>query len=104
MNTVFAKIEGFDWDEGNARKNWERHGVVWSECEEVFLNVPILVYEDKKHSIQETRYRLLGRTNEERKLFLVFTMRKNKIRIISARPMNKKERKIYEALKKDSKI
>lgn len=80
----------------NADKNWISHQVSCSECEEVFFNDPLLLYEDMMHSQSECRYYVLGKTNANRKLFIVFTMRKELIRIISARDMNKKERKIYE--------
>ncbi|MCD6354494.1 MAG: BrnT family toxin, partial [Prolixibacteraceae bacterium] len=86
---------GFEWDNGNSLKNWERHGVSQSECEQVFFNEPLIVFDDVKHSSNEKRWFLLGRTDTGRFLFLVFTVRKNLLRVISARYMNKKERKIY---------
>lgn len=88
---------GFDWDAGNYEKNWIKHGVSPLECEEVFFNQPLIVVPDEKHSGQEERYYVLGRTDADRCLFLVFTMRGRRIRIISARDMNKKERKLYGA-------
>ena len=92
----FADVIGFDWDEGNRQKNWEKHKVDFRECEEVFFNQPLLISEDVKHSIQEERYYALGRSDTNRMLFLVFTVRNNKIRVISARDQSKKERMIYE--------
>jgi len=92
---IFENIIGFDWDEGNFEKNWLKHSVQFSECEEVFLNVPLLISDDEKHSSLEKRYYALGRTNHARLLFIVFTLREDKIRIISARGMSKKERGIY---------
>jgi len=92
----WGKLVGFDWDEGNRQKNWENHQVDYRECEEVFFNQPLLVNEDVKHSFQEQRYYVLGRSDAGRALFLVFTIRNNKIRIISARDQSKKERTIYE--------
>jgi uncharacterized DUF497 family protein len=89
-------LVGFDWDEGNKQKNWEKHKVEYTECEEVFFNTPLLISEDTKHSSQEKRNYALGRTDTNRMLFLVFTVRGDKIRIISARDQSKKERKIYE--------
>lgn len=85
---------GFDWDEGNKQKNWEKHKVDYRECEEVVFNQPLLINEDMKHSSQEQRYYVLGRTDSDRTLFLVFTIRDNKIRVISARDQSKKERKL----------
>ena len=90
------KINGFEWDEGNKDKNWNRHQVACNECEEVFFNIPFLLDDDIKHSQSEARYFALGQNSQMRKLFIVFTIRNNKIRIISARDMNKKERKTYE--------
>jgi hypothetical protein len=98
----FFNIEGFDWDKGNIDKNWLRHKVSSVEIEEVFFNEPLLISFDKTHSQNESRFATLGITNEIRKLFIVFTIRKNKIRIISARDMSRKERKVYENYKKEN--
>ena len=95
MEDLFKNCTGFDWDKGNANKNWKNHKVTQSECEQVFLNLPIILGEDKKHSKSEKRHYLLGRTEFNRLLFVVFTIRNNHIRVISARDMNKKERAIY---------
>ncbi len=86
---------GFDWDEGNKQKNWDKHQVDYTECEQVFFNKPLLISEDIKHSSQEQRYYALGQSDVNRMLFIVFTVRNNKIRIISARDQSKKERMIY---------
>ena len=91
-------IIGFDWDEFNQNKNWLKHNVFWTECEEIFFNEPLLLFEDTKHSSLENRFFVLGHTNNKRNLFIVFTLRNNKIRIISARDMNKKERNVYEKI------
>ncbi|MCG2686642.1 BrnT family toxin [Candidatus Parcubacteria bacterium] len=95
-----SKLEGFDWDDGNIDKNWEKHKVHWKECEEIFLNIPLLFSSDEIHSQKENRIRVLGKTNDNRKLFLVFTIRDKKIRIISARNQNRKEKEIYDQIKK----
>lgn len=91
-----SKIKGFEWDEGNINKNWRKHKVTDAECEEVFFNQPLMIELNKTHSITERRYFVLGKTDRERLLFVVFTIRNNKIRIISGRKMNKKERRQYE--------
>ena len=88
-------VNGFDWDEGNQLKNWIKHEVSASECEEVFFNLPLMLANDPKHSQDEPRYYVLGQTNNSRRLFISFTVRGNKIRVISARSMSRKERKIY---------
>jgi len=93
----WTKITGFDWDEGNTRKN-EKHGVTMAEAEQTLFNAPLLVLEDSKHSNQETRFHALGKTDDKRLLHITFTVRHNgeKIRVISARDMHRKERVIYE--------
>lgn len=88
-------IEGFEWDEGNARKN-EKHGVTASEAEQVFFNQPLLMLEDARHSQVELRFHALGITHTGRKLHITFTVRGTRIRVISARDMHRKERNIYE--------
>ena len=93
---MFSNVTGFDWDEGNLLKNWEKHGVTHLESEQVFFNEPLIVQDDEKHSQDEPRWYGLGSTDAKRWLMVVFTIRKNKIRVISARDMNRKERKVYE--------
>jgi uncharacterized protein len=87
---------GFDWDAGNESKNRDKHHVDKFETEEVFFNKPLLLFDDLKHSETEQRYFLLGVTDRKRKLMVVFTVRGNKIRVISARDMSRKERVEYE--------
>lgn len=87
---------GFDGDEGNAEKNWVRHHVTRSECEQVFFHRPLVVSDDPKHSQAEDRYYALGKTDNGRRLFVVFTVRGSLIRVISARNMSRRERGIYE--------
>lgn len=102
---ILSNIEGFDWDKANIEKNWEKHRVTYIECEEVFFNKPLVVREDMPHSMSEDRYYVLGKTDDVRLLFIVFTIRSNKIRVISARDMNKKERRIYYGqIEKDTEI
>lgn len=98
----FTGITGFQWNEGNLFKNPEKHGVSNSESEEVFFNEPLIVADDLKHSEIEPRWYALGKTNEGRLLFTVFTIRNDQIRIISSREMNQKERDIYENAEKNS--
>jgi uncharacterized DUF497 family protein len=91
-----AQCTGFEWDEGNAEKNWIKHGVSRGECEETFFNSPLLVVADEAHSMAEARFYALGQTEARRPLFVVFTIRGCLIRVISARDMNKAERKEYQ--------
>ena len=90
------KLIGFEWDDGNINKNFHKHGLPHAIIEEIFFNEPLLVVEDFGHSNTECRCFALGQTFEGRYLFVVFTVRGDKIRVISARAMNKKERSIYE--------
>ena len=92
----FSHVTGFEWDEGNRDKNWEKYQVSNSECEEVFFNLPLLLQPDESHSQSEARYYVLGQTNAGRRLFIVFTIREKRVRVISARDMSKRERMIYE--------
>ncbi|MCP4419351.1 MAG: BrnT family toxin [Chloroflexi bacterium] len=87
----------FKWDNGNRNKNWLKHQVSSTEAEEVFFDA------DKKlakavfyTTTQEKRFILLGKTRLGRLLFVVFTIRDKKIRVISARNINRKERPLYE--------
>lgn len=88
-------VTGFDWDEGNRDKNWEKHKVSSFECEEFFFNRPLVVNSSGGRGGQEERYFALGQTGAGRMLFVVFTLRGEKIRVISARPMSRSEREVY---------
>ncbi len=90
------EIKRFQWDHGNDRKSLDKHGVSKEEAEQVFFNQPLLLLEDKAHSQTEIRFHALGKTDNNRKLHISFTIREMEIRVISARPMHKKERKSYE--------
>ena len=91
-----AQCTGFQWDAGNAEKNWELHRVTKAECEQVFFNRPIRVAPDEEHSQQEPRRAALGHTNAGRLLAVVFTLRGTLVRVISARDMSREERRLYE--------
>jgi uncharacterized protein len=86
---------GFEWDEGNAHKNWERHQVTSEEAEDVFFNEPLVIRSDVRHSKQERRHYALGQTSAGRYLFVAFTVRRSLLRVISVRDMNRKERDAY---------
>jgi uncharacterized DUF497 family protein len=96
-----ADCEAFDWDEGNRDKNWEKHKVSDGEAEQVFFNEPLVAGKDPFHSRAERRYYALGQTDAGRRLFIAFTVRNNRIRIISARGMTRGERRSYEDGKKE---
>ena len=92
------QIAGFDWDDGNSRKSSDKHDVGQAEAESIFFNDPLIVVADVKHSAKEQRLNALGKTAQNRLLHVTFTLRQNgtTIRVISARDMHRKERKIYE--------
>jgi len=95
LDEFFGGLEGFEWDEGNSEKSWQRHAVRQVEAEQVLLNRPVLVALDVKHFEQEPRFVALGQTDVRRRLTVVFTVREARIRVISARPMSSAERRIY---------
>lgn len=92
----YSNATSFESDNGNRHKNVIKHNVTQEEYEECFFNVPFVVENDTRHSQFEIRYFALGITTAGRKLFIVFTLRKYKIRVISARDMNKNERRFYD--------
>jgi uncharacterized DUF497 family protein len=99
MDKIYMKIlsqcEGFEWDDGNITKNWLKHKVSPAECEQLFFNRPLVIQDDIKHSEAEKRFYTLGRTDSKRTLFITFTVRNKRIRVISARDMSRKEREVY---------
>jgi len=98
-----AECSGFQWDTGNAEKNWDRHRVSRTECEQIFFNVPLIVAPDIQHSRDEARWYSLGHTDGGRHLFVVFTIRDDLVRVISARDMSRRERRVYrDAQEEDS--
>ena len=94
-----VKCTGFDWDNGNLSKNWEKHKVAYWECEQIFFNRPLVAARDEKHSNYEIRFYVLGKTDLNRKLFVVFTIRNKLVRIISAKDMSRKEKQEYNISK-----
>ena len=100
MDKEYPEFKGFEWDDGNRDKNL-KHGVENWECEQMFFNEPLIVLDDPKHSIAERRFAAFGRTDKGRLLVVIYTMRKDKLRVISARDMNKKERLYYEEVSEE---
>lgn len=98
MIKSLPKPIGFDWDKGNIDKNLVKHKISNTESEEIFGNRPLKIFEDIKHSFLEKRFLAYGITSRKRRLTIVFSLRNKKIRIISARDMNKKERGEYEKI------
>lgn len=92
---LLAETDGFEWDAANEPKLLARHEVTGAEVEQAFFHTPLLLAIDLKHSAAEPRYLALGRTTEDRLLHIVFTIRGRRIRPISARNMNRRERSHY---------
>ena len=92
------EVAGFDWDEGN-RSKCQKHGVSEAAIESVFRS-SIAVLPDPRHSKSEERFQAIGKSDDGRWIFLVFTLRKQRgtrlVRPISARFMHKKEVEHYE--------
>ncbi len=96
MALILESCEGFEWDDGNAGKNWHLHRVTDAESEQVFSNEPIIIVRDSSHSNSENRYAARGVTSSRRRLTVIFTMRNALIRVVSARDMTRREDRIYE--------
>lgn len=92
---IFKEPLEFDWNKGNIGKNL-KHKIKDKEAEEPFFDRKRKVFKDTLHSEREDRYLLIGITKRKRLLYIVFTMRGKKIRIISARDVNQKEVEMYE--------
>jgi uncharacterized protein len=90
----FQDVEGFHWDEANSSKNWTRQLVSQTEAEQVFLNRPVLVSDARSGT--ELRWFAYGRTDRDRLLTVVFTIRGRLLRVISAKPMSRPERKRHD--------
>ncbi|MBI3559500.1 BrnT family toxin [Candidatus Gottesmanbacteria bacterium] len=94
----------FEWDEGNLHKSMRKHGVTPEEAESVFIDDNSVVLPDEKHSAVEKRFAIFGTSDVNRYVYVIFTIRKNKLRIISARRMHRKEVEKYDKNKKSAKI
>lgn len=94
----------FEWDKGNLEKSRRKHGVTLEEAESVFSDPSLLIIADQKHSGAEERFAIVGKSKEGKSLFIVFTWRAGKIRIISARRMHRKEVERYGKTKKNSQV
>jgi uncharacterized DUF497 family protein len=92
------RIGGFEWDQGNTAK-CQKHGLTLAAIESCFAR-PLMVLPDEAHSQDEARLRAIGRDEDGRPVFIVFTVRTrgrlSVIRPISARYMHAKELAHYE--------
>ena len=86
----------FEWDENKAESNFLKHDITFEEAVTVFADPYLLFTEDSKHSQHEEREWAIGEAENGSLIVIIFTMRDDKIRIISARKATKTERKRYE--------
>ena len=86
----------FEWDPGEARANWEKHGITFDEATTVFGDPLALTFEDVQHSEGEPRYLTFGMSDGNQALVIAHTARGDTIRSISARAMTPRERRDYE--------
>ncbi len=94
--SLFEELLEFEWDKWNVEKNRVKHSVEPNETEEVFVDENKVSFEDRNHSGKERRLILIGKTRKGRLLYVAFTIREGKIRVVSARDINRKEVKLYE--------
>ena len=89
-------MKGFEWDDDKATRNLRTHDVGFDEAATAFNDPARVELLDESHSDEEPRYAIIGFSNAGRLLFVIFTMRHNVTRLISARKANKKHQSIYE--------
>jgi hypothetical protein len=86
----------FEWDPQKAATNLEKHGVTFHEAATDFGDQLAITFSDLDHSVEEERYLTFGLSRFDRLLVVSHADRGDTIRIISARIMTRKEKKIYE--------
>ncbi len=84
----------FEWDEDKAARNWQAHGVTFTMAREAFRDGFAVEWEDDRQDATELRFAMLGMV-DDRLLFVAYTMRGERIRIISARKAEPLERRRY---------
>lgn len=101
---IKGEVVKFEWDKWNLDKSYDKHGITPKEAEEVFISEESFVLPDVKHSQNEDRFIIVGRTLDKLNLFIVFTLRGKKVRVISVRKMHKEEVRRYGKIKKNTRI
>lgn len=86
----------FEWDPKKAVANLKKHGVSFQEAATVFGDPLAITFQDPDHSEDEERQVTFGVSLRKRLIVVSHTQREDRTRIISARPMGRKERVIYE--------
>ena len=92
---MFAVIR-FTWDPAKAISNIQKHGVSFEEAASVFGDPLSETFDDPDHSIDEHRFIIIGRSRNDRLLFVSHSDIEDEIRIISARELTSSEIKRYE--------
>lgn len=91
------------WDEGNINKSFAKHHVTDEEVEEIFMTgLAVAIGVQVEPIVTEERVAVVGPTSERKMITVVFTLRDGRVRPISCRPANRKERKLYETVRKIS--
>jgi len=87
----------YEWDPRKASHNWKKHGVDFIEAATIFNDPLSITYPDPDHSVNEDRYVIIGMSTAERLLIVAHTDRNGVTRLISARNVTNRERKLYES-------
>ena len=95
---VKKTVVEFEWDKWNLDKSYFKHGDTPTETEEVFMDEGSFIVPDAKHSQNEERFIIVGKTLDKKDLFIAFVSRDKKIRVISARRMHRREVLKYEKI------
>jgi hypothetical protein len=90
----------FEWDPRKAAANFAKHGVCFDEASTVFGDPLAGTIDDPVHSDEERRFITIGRSAQDRVIVVIHTDREDKIRIISARPATRREKRTYGYEKK----
>jgi len=98
MDIAFA-LQGvvFEWDDEKAQLNLAQHGIAFEEAAEVFFDPFYQLGDATPAGVQEQRDFMLGYSVSQRLLLVVYTERRDRTRIISARPATRAERRLYES-------
>ena len=86
----------FQWDPAKAEENRRKHGVTFEEAASAFADFLSITIPDPEHSVEESRFLLVGLTDQHRLVVVAHTERGDDIRLISARLATKRERLRYE--------
>ena len=86
----------FEWDDEKAALNLKKHDVSFNEATTVWNDSLYIELIDHKHTLDEKRFYMIGKSEQNRLIVISFTERENKVRIISARLLTPRERREYE--------